>query len=286
VKARWLALLCAVALPLAAQSIVLRDDRGVSMRLTAPPQRIVSLLPSLTEIVCALDACERLVGTDQFSDWPGQVKALPKLGGLDDAQVERIVALKPDIVLMSRMPRVPERLEALGLKVMVLDSDSHADVRRALDRFATLLGRPAAGAQRWLAIEAEIAAAAARVPKALRGRSVYFEVDEGPYAAGTTSFIGQTLTRLGLGNIVPASMGAFPLLNPEFVVRANPAIIMATAKDLAAMPSRPGWRGLSALAGRSCGFDGPHYDLLIRPGPRMGEAARVIADCLAGLASR
>ena len=75
------------------------------LAVAAPPQRIVSLVPGLTESVCALGACARLVGTDRYSNWPASVAALPKLGGLDDAQVERIAALKPDLVLIAPSAR-------------------------------------------------------------------------------------------------------------------------------------------------------------------------------------
>lgn len=275
--------LAALALPALAQPLLL-DDRGVALRLTAPPQRIVSLLPSLTESVCALGACGRLVGIDNFSDWPASVRALPRLGGLEDVQIERIVALRPDLVLAAKSTRASQRLEALGLKVMALDSDTHADVHRSLRLLSQLLGVPEAGGRVWAGIEASLAAAAARVPPALRGRTVYFEVGAGPYAAGAGSFIGETLARLGLVNAVPASLGPFPLLNPEFVVRTRPDFIMASARDIAAMPSRPGWQALPALRGRSCGFDAPSYELLLRPGPRLGEAAGLLADCLAGVA--
>jgi len=82
-----------------AAAIGVTDDRGRTVSLAAPPQRLISLLPSLTESVCALGGCARLVGTDRYSNAPAEVQALPKLGGIDDAQVERIVALKPDVVL-------------------------------------------------------------------------------------------------------------------------------------------------------------------------------------------
>ncbi|RYY50480.1 MAG: ABC transporter substrate-binding protein, partial [Comamonadaceae bacterium] len=75
------------------------DDRGVTVDLKSPPRRVVTLLPSLTETVCELGACDRLVGVDDYSNWPAAVQRLPHVGGLDDAQVERIVALKPDVVL-------------------------------------------------------------------------------------------------------------------------------------------------------------------------------------------
>jgi iron complex transport system substrate-binding protein len=121
------------------------------------------------------------------------------------------------------------------------------------------------------------------VPPSLRGLKVYFEVAPDPYAAGAASFIGETLTRLGMGNAVPRELGPFPKLNPEFVVRAQPDVVMASDRALRSMAGRPGWQALRALPGRACGFDTAHYELLIRPGPRMGEAARVLADCLARL---
>jgi iron complex transport system substrate-binding protein len=108
-----------------------------------------------------------------------------------------------------------------------------------------------------------------------------------PYAAGAASFVGETLTRLGMGNVVPAAQGPFPKLNPEFVVRAKPDIVMATARALAEMPARPGWAGITALtAGMSCGFEPTRWDPLVRPGPRLAEAAEILADCLVGLSER
>ena len=272
--------------PAAAQittTIAIRDDRGVEVRFAASPQRIISLLPSVTESVCALGACKRLVGTDQFSNTPPEVSALPKLGGLDDAQIERIVALKPDVVLAAKSARVAERLESLGGKVVVLESQNHGDVARTLTLLAQLLRLPDQADRVWRQIERDIKLAAARVPPALRGKKVYFEISSEPYAAGESSFIGETLTRLGMTNIAPRSLGPFPKLNPEFIVRARPDIVMATDRQVQSMASRPGWSGLTALRGQSCGFVKDRYELLIRPGPRMGEAALVIAECLAGL---
>ena len=280
------AAMAALLWPLAALAqITLHDGRGATLVLPAPPQRIVSLLPSLTESVCALGACARLVGTDRFSNSPASVLTLPKLGGIDDAQIERIVALRPDVVLLSASARVIDRLEALGLKVLVLEARDHADVKRSLTLLAQMLGTPVEAARVWAAIERDTRAAAERVPVALRGKRVYFEVDATPYAAGAGSFIGETLARLGLANAVPTELGPFPKLNPEYVVRIQPDIVMANDRNLADMPRRPGWSTLGALKnGHSCGFGVDRYELLIRPGPRMGEAALVLADCLVAIA--
>ena len=268
----------------AAQPMVVRDDRGVDVALAASPQRIVSLLPSLTESVCALGACARLVGVDRFSNWPESVRALPQLGGLEDAQVERVVALKPDLVLAAPSARAIERFEGLGLKVLVLESRDRADVKRTLNTLANVLGAAPQAAAVWSTIERDERLAIERVPAHWRGRRVYFEVDATPYAAGAGSFIGETLAHLGLVNIVPNELGPFPKLNPEFVVRAQPDLVIAQQTNLAEMPKRPGWAGLRALrSGASCGFEPAAYELLIRPGPRMGEAAQSLAACLAAL---
>jgi iron complex transport system substrate-binding protein len=281
---KWLVVLVCGLLAAAAQAAIeVRDDRGVTVRLEKPPQRIVTLLPSLTETVCALGDCARLVGTDRFSDWPAQVQALPKAGGLEDANLERIVALKPDLVLAASSARVLERLEALGLKVAALEPKNHADMRRVLDAVARLLGRPDADAL-WTRIERDTAQAAARVPAGWRGKRVYFEVDAGPYAAGPVSFIGETIGRLGLGNIVPPEMGPFPKLNPEFVVRAKPDLVVGSRREVDEMAARPGWSAMAALReGRTCRFERAQADMLVRPGPRLGEAAALLADCLARL---
>ncbi|MEO8938271.1 MAG: helical backbone metal receptor [Burkholderiaceae bacterium] len=276
-----------VAASALAAPVTITDDRGQHVRFAHAPTRIVSLLPSITESVCALGACDRLVGIDRYSNSPEQVRALPKLGGLDDAQVERIVALKPDVVLAGKSARVTDRLEALGLKVVLVESQSHADVMHSLVLIAQLLGTPAEADRVWSGIERDFATATARIPATVSGRKVYFEIASAPYAASAGSFIGETLARLGMGNIVPATLGPFPRLNPEFVVRADPDIVMAAQRELATMATRPGWDGMAALKhGSVCGFDTAHYEVLIRPGPRLGEAALVLADCLAGLPAR
>jgi iron complex transport system substrate-binding protein len=250
----------------------------------APPQRIVSLVPSLTETVCALGACARLVGTDRWSNWPAAVQALPKLGGLEDAQLERIVALRPDLVLAAPSARLVERLRALGLNVQVYASDSHGDVRHSVESLAALLGDAPAGARVWQAVQRDLARAREQVPAAWRGRRVYFEIASTPFAAGPTSFIGETIVQLGLANIVPAALGPFPQLSPEFIVRAQPDVVMAPQREIAAMAARPGWVALAALGrGHVCGFDVERYEMLVRPGPRLGEAALALAGCLVAL---
>ena len=265
----------------AAQPVQLTDDRGRSIALAQPPRRIVSLLPSLTESVCALGQCARLVGVDRYSNWPGSIANLPRVGGGLDPSIEAVVALRPDVVLMATSSRAAARLESLGLTVVALEPKTHADVQRVLGKLGQLLAVPDAQ-QVWRTIDASVSAAAQALPATVRGTRVYYEVSRGPYGAGTSSFIGETLTRLGVQNILPAQLGPFPKLNPEYVVRANPDLIMVGARSAAGLAERPGWAGIRAVREqRICEFDTVATDMLIRPGPRMAEAARLMAQCLA-----
>jgi iron complex transport system substrate-binding protein len=257
------------------------DDRGVTVTLPQAPRRVVTLLPSLTEVVCALGQCDRLVGVDRYSDFPAQVRALPQLGGGLDPNIEGVVALRPDVVLMATSSRAVQRLESLGLKVVALEPHNAADVQRVIARVGEVLGAPDA-LRLWREIDAGMDAAAASIPPAARNTRVYFEVGRGPYAAGEASFIGETLARLGVKNIVPRSEGPFPKINPEFVVRADPDLIMISQNAAPQLEQRPGWASLRALReGRLCVFSPQDSAVLVRPGPRMAQAARLMAECIA-----
>jgi iron complex transport system substrate-binding protein len=264
---------------LASAAVTVVDDRGKTVTLPRPAQRIVTLLPSLTETVCELGACERLVGVDDFSNWPARVNGLPRVGGLDDARIEAIVALKPDLVLLSSTARALTRLEGLGVPVVGLDIRNLADVERVLGRVGQALGVNGAPAV-WRRISDGIAEAARDVPSAAHGTRVYFEVGGG-YAASESSHIGQLLAQLGAASVVPGRLGTVPHLNPEFVLRADPQLVMVPERATQGLLDRPGWRRLAAVqAGRICLFNAEEADVIMRPGPRLADAARILARCL------
>ena len=291
-KLMWLAG-CLWLLPAAmTQAAAITDDRGVAVTFPQPPRRVVSLLPSLTETVCALGHCSALVGVDRHSNYPEGVKKLPQLGGGMEPNIEAIVALRPDVVLLATSSRAALRLESLGLRVIALEPKTHADVRRSLETIEALFADGSHAVQRlpvpgataaalWAEIDRGLSEAADRLSPQARAASVYIEVGRGPYAAGAASFIGETLARLGPKNIVPRSLGPFPLINPEYVVRANPTVILFTSSSVAATGLYPGWAAMPAVrAQRICRFDAAQGDVLVRPGPRMAQAAQLLAGCL------
>jgi iron complex transport system substrate-binding protein len=279
----WLALFLLCAGP-ALAAVQVEDDRGRTVTLRQAPKRIVTLLPSLTETVCTLGACERLVGVDDFSNWPERAARLPHLGGLDDVRIESVVALRPDLVVLSSTARALPRLEALGVPVLGLDVKTLGDVERVLGKVGQALGidpRP-----EWKRIEARIAAAAASVLPAARGRRVYVEVGGG-YAASASSHVGEMLAKLGARNVVPGELGTVPLLNPEFVVRADPELMIVPSANLQELRARPGWTHITALrANRVCVLTPQQGDVVMRPGPRLADGADVLARCLAAGGSR
>ncbi len=270
------------ALSSAAQASEIRvnDDRGVTVTLPRSPQRIVSLLPSLTETVCELGQCHRLVGVDRYSNHPASVRALPQTGGGVDPNIEAIVALRPDVVLAATSSRGVQRLESFGLKVLALEPRTSRDAQRVMGVLGQVLEVP--DAQRiWRAVDAGVSAAAQSLPPSARGLRVYYEVSNGGYAAGPRSFIGELMERLGVRNIITPDLGPFPRINPEYVVRANPDLIMIGQRNVAGLEQRPGWQGMRALReNRVCVFTADESDVLVRPGPRMAEAARLMARCI------
>ena len=262
----------------------LTDDRGRVVVVEKAPQRVITLLPSLGEIVCELKACDLLVGVDRYSNWPERVKTLPKLGGLDDTQLEALVKLKPDLVLLARSSRVTQRLESMGIKVIALEPQSQEDMHRVIQQIAGALHLPNSKERAellWQSIQQKLEVAAARVPKTAKGARIYFEAGSGYFAAGEASYIGETLKRLGLVNVVTPSMGSFPQVNPEFVVKANPQIIFMGERAATDLKTRPGWNRIESIQQQKiCSFTPDQSDIVVRSGPRIPEAAELMVACL------
>ena len=280
---RWLQLVMWAAISSSpAQAVTVMDDAQQTVQIKAQVRRVVSLLPSLTETVCALGACDRLVGVDRYSNWPASVQALPKLGGGIDPSIEAVVAQRPDLVLMAGSTRGADRLLSLGITVLRLEPRTRSDAQRVMMTVATALGLPQAAAQQtWQDIQQQVDQAVQQLTAQARAQRVYVEVSPAPYGASESSFISENLQRMGVANILPASMGPFPKVNPEFVVRAQPDVIIAGDSSRQSMLMRPAWPQLKALReDRVCVFPQAQADILVRAGPRMAEGARLMVDCL------
>lgn len=258
----------------------LTDDLGRSVTLKAAPQRIVTLLPSVTETLCAMNACGRLVGVDDFSDFPEAVKRLPKVGGYFNPNLEAMVALKPDLVLVSIYGKLHESLEKVGIPSFAIKAETYDDIFRSTRLLGRVLGLESQAERLVARIQQEVYAVESRAAKATARPTVYYEIDPTPYTVGPDSFIGVLITKARGQNIVPRELGPFPQISPELVVQKNPAIIVLTHPGAADLPKRAGWSNLAAIRNkRICAYTGEQDNLLSRPGPRVARGLQLLVGC-------
>lgn len=258
--------------------LTLTDDLGRKVTLQAEPRRVVSVLPSTTETLCALGLCERLVGVDDYSDFPASVSKLPKVGGLYNPNIEAMVALKPDLVVVSKYGKLAESLAAAGITVLAVNPETYDEVFSKTLVLGRVMNREAQAKQLVIQMRRDIAKIEILTKNAVRKPTAYYEVDPTPYTVGPNSFIGVLLGKAGAVNIIPASLGDFPKISPELVVQQNPQLILGV--DLATARARPGWAGIAAVkSGRVTAIvPGSALDnLLTRPGPRLPLALAALA---------
>ena len=274
------ALLLAAATSAAATTypLTLTDDLGRRVTLQAEPKRVVSVLPSTTETLCALGLCERLVGVDDSSDFPASVVKLPRVGGLYNPNVEAMVALKPDLVVVSKYGKLAESLAAAGITVLAINPETYDEVFSKTLVLGRVMNREGQAKNLVIQMRRDIARIEILTKNAVRKPTAYYEVDPTPYTVGPNSFIGVLLAKAGAVNIIPASLGDFPKISPELVVQQNPQLILGV--DLATARARPGWAGIAAVkSGRVMAIaPGSAMDnLLTRPGPRLPLALAALA---------
>lgn len=267
-----------------AQEVRVLDDLGRAVVLDAPALRVVSMVPSHTETLCALGACDRLVGRDALSDAPAEATPVPAVGTAFAPDLEALVALEPDLVLADAFAGLDEALAPFGIAVYAGTPQRLADLRPYLEDLGVLLGLPSEAA----ALADELAQGFDEVRRSvdgLRRPTVFVEIDATPYAAGPGSLVGAIVSIAGGDHVLDASLGAYPLVDPEFVVAADPEVILlldapygVTAADVAA---RPGWGDIRAVReGGVIELTQAETDALSRPGPRLLQAARALADRL------
>jgi iron complex transport system substrate-binding protein len=255
-----------------------RDDLGRLVVVPNSPRRIVCLLPSFTETVFALGAGDRVVGVDDYSDYPEQAARLPKLGGLYDTQVERALALEPDLIFVSEHSAALSALSRGTTAVWAGEPRKLEDVYRIVELTGRLIGRASEAVQLALRMKEQIATEERRVT-GLPPVSVYYELDPALYSVGPSSFIGVLISKAGGLNIVPAALGDFPKISPELVISSNPAVIIGASLD--DVERRPGWRAISAVSARRVyQWTGDESHLLSRPGPRLPQGLRALAKRL------
>lgn len=268
----------------AAFPVTVRDFQDKATVIERRPERIVSIGPSNTEFLFALDAGPRVVGVDDFSNFPAEATTKEKVGGVK-VSVEKVVSLRPDLVVSVKISDGSlERIAASGIAVIVIDPQRLADVARTAVVLGTAVG--ADGQALALDIESKLEDLRARTATIAARPRVFHEVDASdpakPFTVGPGSFIDELIAIAGGVNVAARAGSAYPQLSIEEIVSVDPEIIVLGDADYGVtteqVRSRPGWGGLTAVkTGRIFPVSG---DLVSRPGPRVVDAALAYAKIL------
>lgn len=266
----------------------MKDDRGVTVRLPSPPRRVVSLAPSVTETVFLLGKGDVLAGVTRYCNFPPLAASLPKVGGVTDPDVERIVALSPDLVLCTTdgNPRGKvATLEEMGIPCFATAPQDLPSVLSTIERLGALLGDASRGRSEAAALRRR--AERFRAPLGAAPPSVLFVVSTSPViAAGNGTFMDELIRMAGGRNAAANYSGRYPRLSVEDLVAVRPDVIfvagMAGVERFPEETTR--WKEIPAFRdGAVYTLDG---DLVTRPGPRLVTALEEISKSLASWVAR
>jgi iron complex transport system substrate-binding protein len=258
------------------------DDLGRQVALPGKVNRIVSFAPSLTEMIFSIGAEERLAGVTSWCDFPPQARSKPAVGDISSPNFERMVALKPDLVVMigNRPGPVLQRLEALGLPVLVFRDESLGDISRAITALGWLLdqGQQADSLNSALTRQLDSVEALTRQIDPRNRPRVFAEIAANPlFSAGHKSFLGQMIAAAGGVNITADLEEYYAAVNPEIVAERDPDIILILhpGSSSSQVCQRMGWQEIKAVRSKRV-YDSLDQDMVLRPGPRFVEGLKLL----------
>jgi len=264
-------------------AITVTDMTGRKITLDAPAQKIVALTASDCEILYAIGAGDTLVGRGEYCDYPAEVSSVPSVQSGTDTNIEQIIALNPQVVIMSAMAQTEEQiasLEAAGITVVESDAIDIAGVYTAIELIGSVTGKNAEAAGVVDQMEATFDELSAKVTN--KGdKTVYFEVsplEYGLWTAGSGTFMDEIAAMLGLTNAF-ADVEGWGEISQEQVIERDPDYIVTVAmyfgegvKPVDEIMGRDGWQNMKAI--KNGGIFNADSNEISRPGPRLADAAR------------
>ena len=260
---------------------------GREISLDQPATRVIALSAADCEVLFAVGAGDLLVGRGEYCDYPAQVLDVPAVQSGMETNIEQIIALAPQVLLMSAMAQTEDQvkqLEAAGIKVVVSDAKDIAGVYSAITMIGALTGHDTEAAAVVSGMQGTLDALAARAGE-LEGKSVYFEVSPlqyGLWTAGKGTFMDEIATMLGLKNVFADASG-WAEISEEQVLQANPDVIVTIAMyfgegqtPVDEILSRPGWQDVTAV--KNGDILNLQNNELSRPGPRIADGAQALFD--------
>ena len=276
--------------PASASPRVLVDSAGTEVSLTGEIERIVSLAPSGTEILFAIGAGDRVVGVDDFSNYPPETAEIDRIGSMTP-DIERIVALEPDLVVAASItsPDDVEKLRSAGITVWVADSPDVRGVAASIRGLGAAVGLEQAADAVATDVEEQIARVVETVSGAAARPRVFHEFDASdpsrPFTAGPGNFVHDLLTLAGGENIFSDALSPFPQVGFEEVLARDPQVIVLAdapfGTTASSVRSRIGWEAIDAVVNdRIFEVTEELSDQMSRPGPRIGLALEALARFL------
>ena len=260
------------------------DDAGRRVRVPAPVDRVVSLAPNLTEIVFAVGAGDRLVGRTSYCDFPAEAKAIAEVGDTLHPSLERIIALKPQVVLVSTASQLEvftNQLQGQNIAVFVTDPHDLEGVFRSIGQIGEIVGE-ADQANLLVQKLRERTNAVEQAVKPKKPVRVFYQVSGEPlYTAGRDAFVTDLMRRAGALSVTADIPGAWPKYSNESALAARPeAIILPSGGSMGEANSRVAEalrRSPAVLEGRVYKINDDH---LARPGPRSVDGLEEMARAL------
>ena len=291
--AEWVSTLLCLAMLAPAHGATFVDDASRPFRLDRPARRVVTLAPNLTELVYAVGGGAALVGTVTLSTFPEEARAVPRVGDYQRFDIERILLLKPDLVLAwhhGNPGRELAQLAAAGLPLYHLEPRRLDDVPRALERVGELLGRAEQGHARAVALRSEIAELR-RLHRNAESLSVFYQVWSSPLMTlNGRHIVSDVIALCGGRNVFADLPPLVPQLSTESVVAANPQVMLSAREDADAGPALKRGANDPAFAAwaRYPSLDAVRRnwlytlpgDLIARQGPRIVDGARAVCAAL------
>lgn len=261
------------------------DDLGRKVAVTPLPKRIISLAPNITEILFALHAEETLVGVTNYCDYPEETKYKPRVGGLMNPNLERIVELKPDLIVMTVSGNTREDFDAferLGIPTFVSHPQFLEGIYKSIIDIGRLTGNihSADSVVNALRQKQERYLASILTKRKVR---VLFLISIRPIiSAASGTFIDELLQSAGAINVAHGAQTSYPLLNKEEIFRTNPEAIITTSDVAhsidAIIDALPEFKDLPAIKQRRIAI--VDADLVSRPGPRIIEGLKLLITAI------
>lgn len=270
----------AVLAPAQAAPVAAIDARGKRVSLPAPPHRIVSLAPAVTEILFALRLDGRIVADTTYCNYPPQARSLPHIGDYRTS-LEKVVAQRPDLVVasLSANHQAVEGLERLGIKVFAVDPKTVAGTMDAILQIGRITASEAQARRVVQQMKARLAAVAHRLARDRTRPRVLIVLQAQPlWVAGSDNFMDDVVTLAGGINVARDAGPGYKTYSLERVVVHQPDAILASRADAARLLATPSLAGVPAV--RNHAIYSIDSDLIARPGPRLVQGVEMVARLL------